>query len=131
MRLIKETYHHQKRDKTADVKLIKKGIKNKEVTLSKAEGYLQKLSDEEIIKVALLVKEIEKHYYFPQDIEWAIEGKKVFIVQARPVTTIGQKKQEKDEGLNLSINKIPILIGAPASFELPWSGKNSSLTQRD
>jgi len=102
------------------VKLVKRGVKNKEVFLSKAEGYLQKLSDEEIIKVALLVKEIEKHYYFPQDIEWAVEGKKVFIVQARPVTTIGQKKQEKEIGLNLSINKIPILIGAPASFGIAF-----------
>ena len=102
------------------VKLVKRGVKNKEVFLSKAEGYLQKLSDEEIIKVALLVKDIEKHYYFPQDIEWAIEGKKVFIVQARPVTTIGQKKQEKEIGLNLSINKIPILIGAPASFGIAF-----------
>ena len=110
----------KKEIKRQTVKLIKKGIKNKEVALSKAEGYLQKLSDEEIIKVALLVKEIEKHYYFPQDIEWAIEGKKVFIVQARPVTTIGQKKQEKEEGLNLSINKIPILIGAPASFGIAF-----------
>ena len=110
----------KKEIKRQTVKLIKKGIKNKEVALSKAEGYLQKLSDEEIIKVALLVKEIEKHYYFPQDIEWAIEGKKVFIVQARPVTTISQKKQEKNKGLNLSIDKIPILVGAPASFGIAF-----------
>jgi len=102
------------------VKLIKKGVKNKEIPLSKAEGYLQKLSDEEIVKVALLVKDIEKHYYFPQDIEWAIEGKKVFIVQARPVTTVNQKKQEKNENLSLFINQIPVLIGAPASFGIAF-----------
>jgi len=110
----------KKEIKRQTVKLVKKGIKNKEVAISKTEGYLQKLSDEEIIKVALLVKEIEKHYYFPQDIEWAIEGKKVFIVQARPVTTIAEKTQEKDRSLNLSIDKIPILIGAPASFGIAF-----------
>ena len=110
----------KKEIKRQTVKLVKKGIKNKEVAISKTEGYLQKLSDEEIIKLALLVKEIEKHYYFPQDIEWAIEGKKVFIVQARPVTTIAEKTQEKDRSLNLSIDKIPILIGAPASFGIAF-----------
>jgi len=109
----------KKEIKQQKVKLVKKGVKNKEVTLLKAEGYLQKLSDEEIIKVALLVKEIEKHYYFPQDIEWAIEGKKVFIVQARPVTTIGQQKQEKKDSLNFSFQR-PILIGAPASFGIAF-----------
>jgi Phosphoenolpyruvate synthase/pyruvate phosphate dikinase len=84
----------KKEIKRQTIKLVKAGVHNKEITLSKAEGYLQKLSDEEIIKVALLVRDIEKHYYFPQDIEWAIEKGKVFIVQSRPVTTISQKKED-------------------------------------
>jgi len=102
----------KKEIKRQTVKLVKSGISDKEIALSKAEGYLQKLSDEEIIKVALLVKDIEKHYYFPQDIEWAIEKGKVFIVQSRPVTTIGM---EKNLALEIKKNTFPILIGAPAS----------------
>jgi pyruvate,water dikinase len=104
----------KKEIKRQTVKLVKSGLHNQEVNLSKAEGYLQKLTDEEIIKVALLVRDIEKHYYFPQDIEWAMEKGKVFIVQARPVTTVGQKK-ERDDNLELKKNLLPILIGAPAS----------------
>jgi len=96
------------------IKLVKSGVYNKEIKLSKAEGYLQKLTDEEIIKVALLVRDIEKHYYFPQDIEWAIEKGRVFIVQSRPVTTVGQKK-EIVNNLEIKKNLFPILIGAPAS----------------
>jgi len=104
----------KKEIKRQTVKLVKSGLHNQEVNLSKAEGYLQKLTDEEIIKVALLVRDIEKHYYFPQDIEWAMEKGKVFIVQARPVTTVGQKK-ERDDNLELKKNLLPILVGAPAS----------------
>lgn len=99
-------------------KLVKSGINNKEVQLGKKEGNLKKLTDEEIIKVALLVKDIENHYYFPQDIEWSIEGENLFIVQSRPITTIknveaGIKNQEDDSITRNS--KFLILTGAPAS----------------
>ena len=104
----------KKEIKRQTIKLVKAGVHNKEITLSKAEGYLQKLSDEEILKVALLVRDIEKHYYFPQDIEWAIEKGKVFIVQSRPVTTISQKKEDSSN-LEVKGNIFPILIGSPAS----------------
>lgn len=91
------------------VKFVKSNIENKEVKLGK-EGTLKKLTDEEIIKVALLVRDIENHYYFPQDIEWAIEKDHVYIVQARPITTsknIVSKTADQDLPL--------ILSGAPAS----------------
>ena len=48
----------------------------------------QKLTDEEIVRVAEIGKRIEQHYGFPQDIEWAREGRDIFIVQTRPVTTL-------------------------------------------
>ncbi len=99
------------------VKLVKSGSSNIEVKLTKEKGSQQKLSDKEIIKIALLVKEIEKHYYFPQDIEWAIEGNKTFIVQARPITTIQtiQDKATNSQSVTNLLSNKPILIGAPAS----------------
>ena len=33
---------------------------------------------------------IERHYGAPQDIEWAIEGPSIFIVQSRPITTLAR-----------------------------------------
>lgn len=99
-------------------KFVKSGQTNREIKLSKKTGSVQKLTDEEIIKVALLTRDIENHYYFPQDIEWAIEGDTVFIVQSRPITTIKQTKKtisdKKTETGTLKI-EVPILIGAPAS----------------
>lgn len=55
----------------------------------------QKLNDSEIRKLAKLAVQIEEHYGMPQDMEYAIEGSQVFMVQSRPVTTL--KKIHKDE----------------------------------
>lgn len=48
----------------------------------------QKLTGEEIVRLAKTCAQIEKHYKFPCDIEWAYEGKKFYIVQSRPITTL-------------------------------------------
>lgn len=48
----------------------------------------QKLTGRQIITLAKLVKKIEEHYGFPVDVEWALEGKKLFITQSRPITTL-------------------------------------------
>ncbi len=103
----------KKEKKYQTLKLVKSNQDNKEIKLNKTEGSQQKLTDEEIIKVALLVRDIENHYYFPQDIEWAIEKNHVFIVQSRPITTM--KAIEKKEGEIITTVQIPILVGAPAS----------------
>lgn len=92
-----------------DVKFIKSNISNKEVKLGKA-GSVIKLSDQEILKVALLVRDIENHYYFPQDIEWAIKNSRVYIIQARPITTT------KNNVSSTSGNDLPLILsGSPAS----------------
>jgi len=53
-----------------------------------AEGEKQKLTGKQIIEVAKMCKKIEDHYGFPCDIEWAMEGGKLFITQSRPITTL-------------------------------------------
>ena len=53
-----------------------------------ARANAQKLSNEEISAVAQLGLQVEAHYGSPQDIEWAIADGKVYILQARPVTTL-------------------------------------------
>ncbi|MBP9690917.1 phosphoenolpyruvate synthase, partial [Candidatus Woesebacteria bacterium] len=64
-------------------------------------------------ELALLVKDIESHYYFPQDIEWAIEHGRVFIVQSRPITTVQTVINENDalSGAGRDV----LVAGAPAS----------------
>ncbi|MBU1091343.1 hypothetical protein KKA27_00520 [Patescibacteria group bacterium] len=47
----------------------------------------QKLNETQIKKLAKICIDIEKHYKKPQDIEWALEKGKFYIVQSRPITT--------------------------------------------
>lgn len=51
---------------------------------------VQKLTDDEIIKLAQYGITLEDHYNFPQDAEWAIEGGTIYLVQTRPVTTLAE-----------------------------------------
>ncbi|MDH7476578.1 MAG: phosphoenolpyruvate synthase [Microgenomates group bacterium] len=111
----KRTYQILKKDvKYQNSKLIKFGRTNKEIKLNKKEGSQQKLTDEQIIELALLINNIERHYYFPQDIEWALEKNKFYIVQSRPVTTIKDKNKTIDQN-DAFKNDLPILTGSPAS----------------
>ena len=47
-----------------------------------------KLGDEQVAELARLGLRVEAHYGRPQDIEWAIEGGRVYLLQSRPVTTL-------------------------------------------
>ncbi|WP_456434908.1 phosphoenolpyruvate synthase [Methanopyrus sp.] len=55
----------------------------------------RKLTDEEIKELAEIGVAVEEHYGFPQDIEWAIEGGEVYVLQSRPVTTIPEEEREE------------------------------------
>lgn len=46
------------------------------------------LTDKQIKEIAKEVKKIVEIYGKPQDIEWAYEGGKLYILQARPITTL-------------------------------------------
>lgn len=58
------------------------------VSLNEEEGSKRKISDEDLIKVAKVTQKVEKYYGYPVDIEWAYGGDELYILQARPVTTI-------------------------------------------
>ncbi len=70
----------------------------------------QKISDDDIIHLAKLAKQLEEHYQFPQDIEWAKENGQILIVQTRPVTTIKEATEVTPE-----IEAPTLLTGASAS----------------
>lgn len=61
----------------------RKGVKKKEDT---PHGGV--LTDAELEKLATFAIALEKHYGGPQDIEWAIHGGNVYLLQSRPVTTL-------------------------------------------
>ncbi len=71
----------------------------------------QKLSDREIVTLAKLGTKVEKLYQFPQDIEWARDDSKLYIVQTRPITTL---KMLEAEQVSESSEALIILNGSPA-----------------
>ncbi len=75
----------------------------------------QKLTDEQIVALAAIGKQVEKHYDFPQDIEWAEEGGELFILQTRPVTALavaGVEGEEVEETAPMIVSGSPASPGA-------------------
>ncbi len=62
--------------------------RNENVNIKEDMQERQKITDGQIIELAKLSREIEKHYGKPQDMEWAVAEGKVYIVQSRPITTL-------------------------------------------
>ena len=58
-----------------------------ERSLSPEEGGARKASDELLAQLARLGDDLEQRVGVPQDIEWAVQGGELFVLQARPVTT--------------------------------------------
>ncbi|HIP74264.1 MAG TPA: phosphoenolpyruvate synthase [Euryarchaeota archaeon] len=73
----------------------------------------QKLPDDKIVALAKIGVKIEEHYGHPQDIEWAMENGKLYILQSRNITTIGKFSEMRSaaEGTDAA----PVLKGLPAS----------------
>ncbi len=93
-----------------DYKLISKKIGKKNIYFTKnAQGETirpnmpkdkvmeQVLEWPELEKLIYHAKKLEEHYKWPQDIEFAIEGNSIYIVQTRPVTTIKKEKEKAEE----------------------------------
>ena len=60
----------------------------KEIKVPKSKQGKQKMTDDQILKLAAICQSIEKHYNYPQGIEWAFEQNGFYIIQSRPITTL-------------------------------------------
>ena len=84
---------------------------NVKVNLTKKEQAKQKITDDDILFIAKIGNQLEKHYGHPQDVEWAKENKSIYIVQTRPVTTVGKMAAATTH----EFKETPILVGSAAS----------------
>jgi pyruvate, water dikinase len=57
------------------------------------------LPDDEVSRIAEMGARIEEHYGSPQDIEWAIADGRLYMLQSRPVTTLGPEAGHPHEVL--------------------------------
>ena len=63
--------------------------KDMPVDLDDAQADSRVLTDDEIRAIARMAIAMEDHSGCPQDTEWAISGAATYLVQARPITTLG------------------------------------------
>jgi pyruvate,water dikinase len=52
------------------------------------------LRDDEIRALARLAMDVERHYGNPQDIEWAVTGDEIVLLQSRPETVWSSRRTE-------------------------------------
>lgn len=97
------------------IQLIKQDGSTKQTKVPKSRRKRQKIEDKQIKTLAKILRDIHTHYYFPQDIEWAYKKGKFYIVQTRPVTTLGKKDKEDKKETKEETKGKPILSGMPAS----------------
>ncbi len=83
----------------------------------------QKITDEQIIALAKIGLNIEAHYGSSQDTEWTIDQGKIYMVQSRPVTTLGDSAVNKAEPATapeIKSEKKMILKGQAASTGMAY-----------
>lgn len=103
----------------------KSGGGDKHLAVARKAQRSQKINDEMIIKLAKLGLKVEEHYGAPQDTEWAVEKGKIYLVQARPITTLKKEvpgniiPTDTKQSINnqqSTINLAVLLKGAAASL---------------
>ena len=72
------------------------------------------LSDSELVELTNMGKKVQAHYGEPMDTEWAFEKGKLFLLQARPITTL-DKETEVTEDSDVSVDGEVIVRGLGAS----------------
>ncbi|MEK6919275.1 MAG: phosphoenolpyruvate synthase [Nanoarchaeota archaeon] len=89
--------------------------KNETVTLTPERSEQQSLTNYEVKKLAQYGMELEKHYGRPQDIEFAVDTKQIYIVQTRPITTLANREDYEKKAKENEMSGEEILSGISAS----------------
>ena len=59
-----------------------------EVAVAEPKASEPSLTDSQVTEVARMARDVEEHYGSPRDVEWALGGGKLYLLQARPVTAL-------------------------------------------
>ncbi|MEG9463032.1 phosphoenolpyruvate synthase [Bacillus amyloliquefaciens] len=80
------------------------GTETQEIALDQQK--IQTLTDEQILQLARIGRQIEAHFGQPQDIEWCLDRDTFYIVQSRPITTLYPVPEANDQE-----NRVYISVG--------------------
>ncbi len=83
------------------------------------------LDEDTLRRVAELARDVERHYGCPQDLEWAVAGEAIWLVQARPVTTLGAATPSAGSVLARGLSAAPgVASGAVRILRNPEDGRD-------
>lgn len=88
--------------KVAIYALKEGGTETKQI--NSAQQKIQTLSEQQILQLAQIGRQIEAYFGYPQDIEWCLVDNAFYIVQSRPITTLYPIPEENDEGNHVYIS---------------------------
>ncbi len=103
---------HNKTPQT--IQLVKSLRETKETQVPKSKQNQEKITTAQAVKIAQYGQKLHNHFGKHQDIEFAIEKGKIYIVQTRPVTTVESNSKTLQKS-NQVITKTPDLKGEAAS----------------
>lgn len=99
--------------KVQDGEIVDKRIANKKIAIyGRREGgtvtkqidpdqqLIHTLTDQQIVELARIGRQIEAYFGSPQDIEWCLVDDTVYVVQSRPITTLFPIPEEKEDQEN-------------------------------
>ena len=84
----------------------------------------QVLTDEQIVRLARLGRQIERHFGEPQDVEWCLVEDELHIVQSRPITTLYPIPEAVEPG-----NHVYVSVGHQQMMTDPMKPLGLSLFQ--
>ncbi|VVB70681.1 Phosphoenolpyruvate synthase [uncultured archaeon] len=92
-------------------RMIVKAVTGDEwVEVPSSQWKAQKLSDSNIIELAKIGKNIETHYGKPQDMEWAMQDNKLYIVQSRAITTLKKTTTTSSSSTTADLSNAKVLV---------------------
>ncbi len=71
------------------------GARVRRVDTSDLERSDLSLDDEDVLAVARVTRKLESDLGYPVDVEWAFSGERLYVLQARPITTIESQVPEE------------------------------------
>lgn len=99
------------------IEMVRKDGVTKDYPVPPSRRPQRKLTDEQVVKLAKIAQKLQDHYDKPQDIEWAIEDGRIYIVQTRPITTVQSvaNKQVVSKEIHAELNKLKLILEGEAA----------------
>lgn len=98
-------------------------VSKKEISIIDRPNLQHKLNDSQIKEIALLGIKLEKHLYFPQEINWAIYENRIYFTKIKPITII--------QSNNKKVLPSPLLKGFAFGRGIATGYVKKVITQKD